>query len=69
MITLPRIAIDRRRAARFLRDCAELLLAALPSLLGLLAGLVVRVGVWVWLAALWLLGAFLAGYDVGRGKH
>jgi len=59
--------IDRRRAARALRDIGVGLLAALPFLLGLLAGLLLRLGVLLWWVLLWVLGAVLAGYDLGRG--
>lgn len=63
---MPRVPIDRRRAARALASGAELLLAALPFLFGLLLGLVVRLLAWGWLALLWLLGVIIAGYDAGR---
>jgi hypothetical protein len=59
--------IDRQRAARLLHDTAVLMLAALPFLLGLLAGLLLRLGVALWWIVLWVLGAVLAGYDLGRG--
>lgn len=66
MTAIPRIPIDRRRAARALANSAELLLAALPFLIGLVLGIVVRLSVWLWLALLWLLGVIIAGYDTGR---
>jgi len=66
MIAIPRIPVDRRRAARALATGAELLLAALPFVIGLVLGLVVRVLAWAWLASLWLLGVIIAGYDAGR---
>lgn len=59
--------IDRRRAARLLRDSAAVLLAALPFLLGLLVGLLLRLAIELWWVLLWILGAVLAGYDLGRG--
>jgi hypothetical protein len=59
--------IDRQRAARLLRDCATFLCAALPLVIGMLAGALVRIGVALWWVVLWVLGAFLAGYDIGRG--
>jgi hypothetical protein len=62
-----RLHIDRQRAARLLRDTAVVLLAALPFVLGLLAGLVLRLGIALWWVVLWVLGAVLAGYDLGRG--
>lgn len=66
MTTIPRIPIDRRRAARVLANGAELLLAALPFLIGLLLGVGARLLVWLWLAVLWVLGVVIAGYDAGR---
>lgn len=63
------LSIDRRRAATLLHDAATLLLAALPFLVGLVAGLCWRLLVVLWLALLWLLGAALAGWDMGRGKR
>lgn len=69
MIAIPRIPVDRRRAARALANGAELLLAALPFLLGLLLGLLSRLLVWVWLAVLWVLGVVIAGYDAGRRRR
>ena len=59
--------IDRRRAARLLRDAGVALLAALPFLVGLLVGLLQRLAIGLWWALLWVLGAALAGYDAGRG--
>lgn len=59
--------IDRRRAARLLCDAGVLLLAALPFLVGLLAGLLLRLAAGLWWVLLWVLGAVLAGYDAGRG--
>ena len=57
--------IDRRRAARVLRDTAHLFAAALPFLLGLVARLVWRVLLLAWLMVLWIVGAALAGWDYG----
>jgi hypothetical protein len=60
--------IDRQRALLALRSAAELCLAALPFLVGLLAGLGwrgLRLGLFV---VLWIVGAVLAGWDTGRGK-
>jgi hypothetical protein len=69
VIAFPRIPADRRRAARLLRECVELLLAALPFLFGFVLGALVRMGVGAWLIVLWLLGTMIAGYDAGRGKR
>lgn len=61
--------IDRRRAQRALTDAAQLLLAALPFVLGFVAGLLWRLLVLLWLILLWVFGAVLAGWDMGRGKR
>jgi hypothetical protein len=63
------IAIDRPRAARLLRDGAHLSAALLPFLLGLLARLVWRAVLILWIGVLWLVGAMLAGWDAGGRKR
>ena len=63
------MTIDRARARRLLRAAAALLAAALPFLLGAVVGGVVRALLLLWLAVLWVVGAALAGYDLGRGRH
>lgn len=64
-----RLHIDRQRAAVFLGNAVTILLAALPFVVGLLAGLAVRAGAMVWWVVLWVMGAVLAGYDAGRGAR
>jgi hypothetical protein len=59
------IAIDRLRAARVLRDTAELLAACVPFLLGWLARLGWRLLLLVWVIVQWIVGAALAGWDFG----
>lgn len=63
------IAIDRLRAARLLRDGAHLGAALLPFALGLLARLVWRVVLLLWIAVLWIVGAMLAGWDAGGRRR
>lgn len=60
--------IDQRRAARFLKDSAHILASALPFVLGLLARLVWRGVLILWIVVLWIVGAALAGWDYG-GKR
>lgn len=62
-------AIDRQRAARLVRDTAHIAAALLPFVLGLLARLLWRVLLLAWLIVLWLVGAALAGWDVGGRRR
>lgn len=63
------LTIDRRRAARALADFLTVAAAALPFVIGLTARLLWRLGLFVWIAVLWVIGAVLAGWDAGKGRR
>lgn len=64
----PRIRIDKRRAAKVLRDTGFFLLACVPLLIGALVAIVVTVLQALWIAVLWLVAAGIAGYEVVRPR-
>jgi hypothetical protein len=68
-LTIRPLRIDRRRAARALRDGATWLAAAAPLLLGILIAVLVTIVQALWLAVLWLLAAGIAGYEIVRPRR